>query len=83
MHSAGEGHSSTGSPSRGARLNNKPMSGRRSPATSSVKVVTPLVQQIVAQSHQMPDDSLAKPLQQAVTSERATVLMTMQSISDK
>ena len=28
--------------------------------SSSVKVTTPLVQQIVAQSHQMPDDSLVK-----------------------
>ena len=40
----------------------------------SVKVTTPLVQQIVAQSHQMPDDSLIKPLQQAVRSERAKAL---------
>ena len=40
----------------------------------SVKVTTPLVQQIVAQSHQMPDDSLVKPLQQAVRSERAKAL---------
>ena len=39
--------------------------------SSSVKVTTPLVRQIVAQSHQMPDDSLVKPLQQAVRSERA------------
>ena len=42
--------------------------------SSSVKVTTPLVQQIVAQSHQMPDDSLVKPLQQAVRSERAKAL---------
>ena len=41
---------------------------------SSVKVTTPLVPQIVAQSHQMPDDSFAKPLQQAVRSERAKAL---------
>ena len=41
---------------------------------SSVKVTIPLVQQIVAQSHQMPDDSLVKPLQQAMRSERATAL---------
>jgi len=41
---------------------------------SSVKVTIPLVQQIVAQSHQMPDDSLVRPLQQAMRSERATVL---------
>ena len=42
--------------------------------SSSVKVTIPLVQQIVAQSHQMPDDSLVKPLQQAMRSERATAL---------
>ena len=42
--------------------------------SSSVKVTTPLVQEIVAQSHQMPDDSLVKPLQQAVRSERAKAL---------
>ena len=42
--------------------------------SSSVKVTIPLVQQIVAQSHQIPDDSLVKPLQQAMRSERATVL---------
>ena len=42
--------------------------------SSSVKATIPLVQQIVAQSHQMPDDSLVKPLQQAMRSERATVL---------
>ena len=37
--------------------------------SSSLKVTTPLVQQIVAQSHQIPDDSLVKPLQQAVMEE--------------
>ena len=42
--------------------------------SSSVKVTIPLVQQIVAQSHQMPNDSLVKPLQQAMRSERATAL---------
>ena len=42
--------------------------------SSSFKVTIPLVQQTVAQSHQMPDDSLVKPLQQAMRSERATVL---------
>ena len=42
--------------------------------SSSVKVTTPLVQQIVAQSHQMPDDSLVRPLQQAVRIERAKAL---------
>ena len=36
----------------------------------SVKATAPLVQQIVAQSHQLPEDSLVKPLQQAVKSER-------------
>ena len=42
--------------------------------SSSVKVITPLVPQIVAQSHQMPDDSFVKPLQQAVKSSRARAL---------
>ena len=42
--------------------------------SSSVKVTNPLVRQIVAQSHQMPDDSLVKPLKQAVRSERAKAL---------
>ena len=42
--------------------------------SSSVKVTAPLVRQIVTQSHQMPDDSFAKPLQQTVRSERANVL---------
>ena len=42
--------------------------------SSSVKVTILLVQQIVAQSHQMPDDSLVKPLQQAMRSERAMAL---------
>ena len=42
--------------------------------SSRVKVTIPLVQQIVAQSHQMPDDSLVKPLQQANRSERAAAL---------
>ena len=38
---------------------------------SSVKVTTPLVRQIMAQSHEMPDDSLVKPQEQAVRSGRA------------
>ena len=38
--------------------------------SSSAKVTTPLVPQIVAHSHQMPGDSLVKPLQEAVRSER-------------
>ena len=42
--------------------------------SSSVKVTNLVVQQIVAQSHQMPDDSLVKPLQQAVRNERAKAL---------
>ena len=37
--------------------------------SSSVEVTTSLVRQVVAQSHQMPDDSVVKPLQQAVRSE--------------
>ena len=37
---------------------------------SSVKVTTPLVEQIVSQSHQLPEDSLIKSAQQSVTSER-------------
>ena len=39
--------------------------------SSSVKVTAPLVRQIVTQSHQLPDDFLVKPLQQAVRNERA------------
>ena len=42
--------------------------------SSSLEVTTPLVQRIVAQSHQMPDDFLVKPLQQAVRSERVKAL---------
>ncbi|EDO37922.1 predicted protein [Nematostella vectensis] len=42
--------------------------------SSSVKATAPLVQQIVVQSHQLPDDSVVKSLQQAVKSERAEVL---------
>ena len=42
--------------------------------SSSVKVTTPLIRRIVAQSHQMPDNSLVEPLQQAVRSERAKAL---------
>ena len=51
-----------------------PCLGANLEQSSSVKVTIPLVQQIVAQSHQMPDDSLVKPLQQAMRSEKATVL---------
>ena len=42
--------------------------------SSSVKVTAPLVRQIVTQSHQLPDDSLVKPLQQEVRSDRAKAL---------
>lgn len=38
--------------------------------TSSVKVTTPLVEQIVSQVHQLPGDSLIKSAQQAVKNER-------------
>ena len=39
--------------------------------TSSVKVTTPFVEQIVSHTHQLPDDSLIKSTQQAVRGERA------------
>ena len=39
--------------------------------TSSVKVTMPLVEQIVSQTHQLPDDSPIKSTQQAVRGERA------------
>ena len=38
--------------------------------SSSVKATAPLVQQMVAQSQQLPENSLVKPTQQAVKSER-------------
>ena len=38
---------------------------------SSVKVTMPLVEQIVSQTHQLPDDSPIKSTQQAVRGERA------------
>ena len=41
---------------------------------SSVKVTPPLVQQIVSQSHELPEDSLVKSAQQAVTRERSKEL---------
>ena len=37
---------------------------------SSVKVTTPLVEQIESQSHQLPEDYLIKSAQQTVRSER-------------
>ena len=42
---------------------------------SSVKVTTPLVEQIVSQSHELPEDSLVKSAQQAVTRERSKELV--------
>ena len=39
--------------------------------TSSVKVKAPLVEQIVAQVHQLPEDSLIRSVQQDVKAERA------------
>ena len=39
--------------------------------TSSVKVTAPLVEHIVAQVHQLPEDSLIRSVQQEVTAERA------------
>ena len=42
--------------------------------SSSVKVIASLVLQIVTQADHFPDDSLVKPLQQTVRSERAKVL---------
>ena len=46
--------------------------------SSSVKVTTPLVRQIVAGSHQIPNDSFVKLLQQTVKSERAKALNSRQ-----
>ncbi|XP_074605797.1 uncharacterized protein LOC141858854 [Acropora palmata] len=42
--------------------------------TSSVKVTAPLVEQIVAQVHQLPEDSLIRSVQQEVKAERAKIL---------
>ena len=42
---------------------------------SSVKVTTPLVEQIVSHSHELPEDSLVKSAQQAVTRERSKELV--------
>ena len=39
--------------------------------TSSVKVTAPLVEQIVAQVHQLPEDSLIRSEQQEVKADRA------------
>ena len=53
----------------GLGLGNPSLEARREYA-SSVKVTKPLVEQIVSQSHQFPEDSLTKLTQQEVTSER-------------
>ena len=42
---------------------------------SSIKVTTPLVEQIVSQSHELPEDSLVKSAQRAVTRERSKELV--------
>ena len=42
--------------------------------TSSVKVTAPLVEQIVSQVHQLPDDSLIRSVQQEVRAERVKTL---------
>ena len=53
----------------GLGLGNTSFEARREYA-SSVKVTKPLVEQIVSQSHQLPEDSLKKLAQQEVRSER-------------
>ena len=53
----------------GLGLRNPCFEARREYA-SSVKVPTPLVEQVVSQSHQLPEDSLIKSAQQEVRSER-------------
>ena len=53
----------------GLGLGNPSLEARREYA-SSVKIKKPLVEQIVSQSHQLPQDSLAKLAQQEVRSER-------------
>ena len=53
----------------GLGLGNPSLEGTREYA-SSVKVTKPLVEQIVSQSHQLPEDSLTKLAQQEVRSER-------------
>ena len=54
----------------GLGLGNPSLEARREYA-SSVKVTKPLVEQIVSQSHQLPEDSLTKLAQQEVRSERS------------
>ena len=53
----------------GLGLGNPSLEARREYA-SSVKVTKPLVEQIVSQSHQLPEDSLKKLAQQEVRGER-------------
>ena len=53
----------------GLGLGDPSLEARREYA-SSVKVTKPLVEQIVSQSHQLPEDSLTKLAQQEVRSER-------------
>ena len=53
----------------GLGLGNPSLEAKREYA-SSVKVKKPLVEQIVSQSHQLPEDSLTKLAQQEVRSER-------------
>ena len=53
----------------GLGLGNPSLEAKREYA-SSVKVTKPLVEQIVSQSHQLPEDSLTKLAQQEVRSER-------------
>ena len=57
----------------GLGLGNPSLEARHEYA-SSVKVTKPLVEQIVSQSHQLPEDSLTKLAQQEVRSERSKEL---------
>ena len=57
----------------GLGLGNPSLEARREYA-SSVKVTKPLVEQIVSQSHQLPEDSLTKLAHQEVRSERSKEL---------
>ena len=45
--------------------------GKQVQYASSVKVTTPLVEHILSQTHQQPDESLVKSAQQTVKGERA------------
>ena len=57
----------------GLGLGNPSLEARREYA-SSVEVTKPLVEQIVSQSHQLPEDSLTKLAQQEIRSERSEEL---------